>query len=180
MGNLVLVDQYDNEIGSEEKLKVHTIGKLHRAFSIFIFNSKKELLLQKRAKCKYHSGGLWSNTCCSHPNLEENLELAIHKRLEEEMGFDCKLQEVYSFIYKEQFDNGLIEHEYDHVYIGNFDGLPRPNHSEVEVVKWENIDFIAEDIVINPEKYTCWFKITFKDVVKALNGNLHKDSGKNK
>jgi len=122
---VVLVDENDNEIGVEEKINAHRKGLLHRAFSIFVFNSKNELLLQKRAADKYHSGGLWSNTCCSHPRPGENLKDAAHRRLQEEMGFDCSLREVFSFLYKKSFDNGLTEHELDHVFFGKFDGIPK-------------------------------------------------------
>src|SRR4030042_2763439 len=127
MEKIILVDENDREIGTEEKLKTHEQGKLHRAFSIFVFNSKGELLLQRRAKGKYHSGGLWTNTCCSHPREGEKLEEAVHRRLKQEMGLDCPLKEAFSFIYKVRFENGLFEHELDHVFIGRVDGKPVPD-----------------------------------------------------
>jgi isopentenyl-diphosphate delta-isomerase len=126
------VDENDNIIGEEEKIKAHQEGKLHRAFSIFVFNSKGQMLIQKRAKEKYHSGGLWTNTCCSHPRPGEPIEKAAHRKLKEEMGFDCEIKEIFSFIYKVKFDNGLFENEYDHVFLGKFDGKPMPDSTEVE------------------------------------------------
>ncbi|GBD34035.1 Isopentenyl-diphosphate Delta-isomerase [bacterium HR34] len=162
---IILVDENDNEIGFEEKLEVHKKGKLHRAFSIFVFNSKGELLIQKRAKNKYHSGGLWTNTCCSHPHPGENLEEAVHRRLKEEMGFDCNLKEIFSFIYKVKFENGLTENELDHVFIGVYDGEVKPNQNEVEDFKWVNINTLLKDIQFNEDKYTYWFKLILPKVV---------------
>ena len=137
---ILTVDEKDNVTGKGEKMKVHREGKLHRAFSIFVFNSKSELLLQKRAKSKYHSGGLWTNTCCSHQRDGETLEKAVHRRLKEEMGFDCELKEVFTFTYRVKFDDGLIENEYDHVFFGKFDGKPEPNPEEVDDWKWISLE----------------------------------------
>ena len=161
---ILTVDKNDNIIGKEEKIKTHQLGKLHRAFSIFVFNSKGELLLQRRAKTKYHSGGLWTNTCCSHPRVGETLEKSIHRRLKEEMGFDCELKEIFSFIYKVKFDNGLFEHEYDHVFIGNFDGEPNPNPEEVDEWKWVDLEELKGDIRENPDNYTYWLKVSIDKI----------------
>jgi isopentenyl-diphosphate delta-isomerase len=155
---ILTVDEKDNVIGKEEKIKAHREGKLHRAFSIFVFNSKSELLLQRRAKSKYHSAGLWTNTCCSHQRDGEDLEKAIHRRLKEEMGFDCKLKEIFTFTYKVKFDNGLFENEYDHVFVGRFDGEPTPDPEEVDEWKWINLEELKKDIQKTPSNYTYWLK----------------------
>ncbi|MDO8601161.1 MAG: isopentenyl-diphosphate Delta-isomerase [bacterium] len=155
---VILVDKKDNIVGVGEKLKVHREGKLHRCFSIFIFNKKGEMLLQKRAKSKYHSGGLWSNACCSHPRSDKKTEDEARKRLKEEMGISCKLKEVFSFIYKANLGN-LIEHEFDHVFRGKFDGNPSPDEKEADGWKWISLKDLKEDVKENPEKYTAWFKI---------------------
>ena len=168
---IILVDENDKEIGSEEKIKVHKEGKLHRAFSIFIFNSEGKMLLQKRAKSKYHSGGLWTNTCCSHPRAGESLNDAVHRRLKEEMGFDCELKEIFSFIYKVKFDNNLSEYEYDHVFIGKFDGSPKPNPDEADSYKWISLDELEKDIKQKPDDYTFWFKIAFDKLADYLKEN---------
>ncbi|MCK4592058.1 isopentenyl-diphosphate Delta-isomerase [Candidatus Parcubacteria bacterium] len=161
---IILVDKNDQEIGSGEKMKVHQNGKLHRAFSIFVFNSKNEMLLQERAKTKYHCGGLWTNTCCSHPRRGELLEEATHRRLQEEMGFDCELKKIGSFIYKAEFDNGLTEHEYDHVFTGKFDGEPKLNLEEADDYKWIGMEKLKKEIKKNPESFTAWFKIAMEKV----------------
>lgn len=166
MENIILVDENDMEIGYGEKQQVHIDGKLHRAFSIYIFNSKNELLLQKRDSSKYHSPSLWTNTCCSHPRVKEDMNHAIHRRLKEEMGFDCELSKVTEFIYKIKFDNELTEHEYLHIYKGDFDGLPIPNTKEVEDYKWMSIEDIKYDIKKNSDNYTYWFKYTMEKLYK--------------
>ena len=143
---VVLVDKNNRKIGEEEKLKAHKEGKLHRAFSIFIFNSKGELLIQQRAKTKYHSGGLWSNTVCSHPKPNETYLRATHRRLKEEMGFDCKLKKLFCFIYRKEFKNGLIENEYDCIFIGKFEGTPKPNPKEVMDYKWISLKDLKQKI----------------------------------
>lgn len=155
---MVLVDKEDRKMGEAEKMEVHKKGMLHRAFSIFIFNKKDQLLLQKRAQNKYHSAGLWSNTCCSHPQPGESVLEAAHRRLKQEMGFDCNLKEVFSFVYQKTFENGLTEYEYDHVLFGFFNGKPDPNSKEVEHFKWITLGQLREDINENPENYTYWFK----------------------
>jgi len=165
MANVILVDKWDNPIGTEEKILAHKEGKLHRCFSIFLFNKKGELLIQKRAKSKYHSGGLWSNTCCSHPKPKKNLKEEAKKRLKEEMGIECDLNEIFSFTYNIKVGD-LIEHEFDHVFLGRFEGNPKPTPKEVEDWKWINKRELQKDIKENPEKYTAWFKIILDRVLK--------------
>lgn len=154
-----LVDENGNRIGSVEKLGAHKSGVLHEAFSIFVFNKNKELLLQQRNPSKYHSGGLWSNTCCSHPKENEDLEVAIHRRLKEEMGIDCDLVELFTFTYKVTLENNLVENEFDHVFVGSYDGVPSPDPEEVSEYKWIKIDDLKNDIENNPHLYTAWLKI---------------------
>ena len=156
---VILVDKTGKEIGTEEKMQVHRDGRLHRAFSVFIFNSSGELLLQKRAKTKYHSGGLWTNTCCSHPRPGEDTDQAARRRMFEEMGFQCELKELFSFIYHVKLNDGLFEHELDHVFVGSFDGTPSPDPDEVDDWKYIDIDSLQQDIQENPENYTYWFKL---------------------
>lgn len=162
---IILVDRDDLELGSIEKMEAHVKGILHRAFSIFIFNKNGEMLLQKRASHKYHSGGLWTNTCCSHPNWGETLKDAVNRRLQEEMGFGCELKEVKSFLYRAELDNNLIEHELDHIFIGHYDGEPVINKSEVEDWKWINIKELKKEILEEPEKFTYWFKFAMEEVL---------------
>lgn len=169
---VILVDEKDNQIGVEEKLKAHQEGTLHRAFSIFILNSKKELLLQRRAFGKYHSPGLWTNTCCSHPRPDETVLASAHRRLREEMGFDCDLSEIFTFQYKVSFDNGLTEHELDHVIVGSYEKDPIPNLAEVAEYKWVNIFSLEESIEKNPELYTEWLKICYQKVKEYIKENL--------
>ena len=158
---VILVDQQDNPIGLMEKIEAHEKALLHRAFSVFVFNDKNELMLQQRAAEKYHSPLLWTNTCCSHQrDGESNIE-AGKRRLQEEMGFSCELEEVFSFIYKAPFDNGLTEHEYDHVMIGRFNDEPIVNPEEVASYKWMPLEEVKNDIENHPEEYTAWFKITW-------------------
>jgi isopentenyl-diphosphate delta-isomerase len=162
---VVLVDTADREIGIKEKLKAHGDGDLHRAFSICLFNSRDQLLLQQRAFSKYHSGGLWTNTCCSHPRPQEDLLGAAHRRLTEEMGIVCPLKPLFSFIYRAELDGGLTEHEFDHVFIGAFEGDPAPNPEEVASWKWIGKEELLADVKAHPELYTAWFKILL-DVAK--------------
>lgn len=165
---VVLVDTNDNQVGLMPKMEAHEKAVLHRAFSVFTFNKKGELLLQQRAAHKYHSPLLWTNTCCSHQrNGESNIE-AGKRRLQEEMGFTTDLKEVFSFIYKAPFDNGLTEHELDHVMVGYFDGTPEINREEVESYKWMLLQDVKKDIDNNPENYTAWFKIIFKESYQKL------------
>ena len=164
--HVILVDSVGREIGTEEKLKAHREAKLHRAFSIFIFNTLGELLLQKRAETKYHSGGLWTNTCCSHPRLGESHDCAARRRLNEEMGFDCELTEVFSFIYHAELADNLFEHELDHVFIGHYDGQPVPNPDEVDDWKWIDIEELRREVGENGERYTYWFKLILDRVLR--------------
>ena len=162
MEEVILVDEKDKQIGYGEKMEVHKKGLLHRAFSLLVFNSKGELMLQLRAKSKYHSGGLWTNTCCSHPRPGEDLDRAVHRRLKEEMGFDTELEEVFSFIYKVHLENKLFEHELDHVFVGYFEGEPKVNPEEADSWKWMNFEKLAANVYEQPEKYTYWFKELMK------------------
>lgn len=163
---VILVDHLGKEIGVEEKLKAHREGKLHRAFSVFIFNTQGELLLQKRSRTKYHSGGLWTNTCCSHPRPGETYHCAAKRRLNEEMGVDCELTVLFSFIYHTKLENNLFEHELDYVLLGRFDGQPIPNPDEVDDWKWMQIDQLKRDVRENPKRYTYWFKLVLNRVLK--------------
>jgi len=159
---VILVDKNDNQVGLMPKLEAHEKGVLHRAFSIFIFNSKYELLLQKRASSKYHSGGLWTNTCCSHPREGEDILDAANRRLDEEMGITTSLRKVYDFIYKAELDNQLTEHEFDHVFYGVYDKDPILNKDEAEDFKWVDMETLNNDIIKNEDNYTVWFKIAFE------------------
>jgi isopentenyl-diphosphate delta-isomerase len=159
MEHVVLVDNNDNPIGTMEKLEAHQKAVLHRAFSILLFNSKGELLLQKRAAGKYHSGLLWTNTCCSHPLPDESMEQATKRKLLQEMGIEVELEFAYKFIYKAELDKNLIEHEYDYVFIGQYDGDPTINPDEVDDWKYINLIKLKEDIRDNPDQYTAWFKL---------------------
>ncbi|MFC2481822.1 MAG: isopentenyl-diphosphate Delta-isomerase [Capnocytophaga granulosa] len=165
---VILVNEKDEPIGLMGKMEAHEKGLLHRAFSVFVFNSKQEVLLQQRAACKYHSPNLWTNTCCSHPRVGETNQQAGERRLQEEMGLQVPLQEVFSFIYKAPFDNGLTEHEYDHVLIGYSDAQPQINPEEVASWKWLSLEAIKEDILQAPERYTAWFKIIFEEFYHHL------------
>ncbi len=159
---VILVDEQDHEVGFMEKLQAHKEGKLHRAFSVFIFNDKKELLLQQRALSKYHSAGLWTNTCCSHPRPNETVKDAANRRLFEEMGMTCDLKVETSFIYKTSFENGLTEHELDYVLIGHTNRDPAVNTEEVENYKWISIEEVKQHVASQPAHYTSWFKIALE------------------
>lgn len=165
---LILVNEADEEIGQMAKLEAHQKGILHRAFSLFIFNSKGELLLQQRAMHKYHSPGLWTNTCCSHQRAGETNKEAGKRRLAEEMGFSCELKEVFNFIYKASFDNGLTEHELDHVMVGQYEADPIINKEEVMEFKWITLSDLKQDMEKHPEKYTAWFKIILNEYMQRL------------
>lgn len=171
---VILVDEDDNEIGTKEKIQAHENGgRLHRAFSVFVFNKKGKIMIQRRSGQKYHCAGLWTNTCCSHPRPGESLEDAVHRRLKQEMGFDTELKEILSFVYMAQFENGLTEHELDHVFVGRFDGIPRLNPEEVGDFKWVDPAEIEKGIQERPGEYTPWFKIILKRVLEwyAENGD---------
>ena len=164
---VILVDKNDKEVGSMEKQEAHIKGLLHRAFSVFIFNDKNELLLQRRALKKYHSGGLWTNTCCSHPRQNETTQDAASRRLVEEMGMRCVINKQFDFIYKAKLDYNLYEHEFDHVFFGFSNEQPQINTEEVEEYTYKTLEDIGNEIKINPEKYTEWFKICLKEVIKS-------------
>lgn len=165
---VILVNEKDEQLGLMEKMEAHQKAILHRAFSVFVFNKKGELLLQQRALEKYHSPGLWTNTCCSHQRDKETNIEAGKRRLEEEMGFSCDLKEMFSFVYKAPFDNGLTEHELDHVMIGYFEEDPIINKEEVASYKWMDPKDVKKDIESHPELYTEWFKIIFKEYDQRL------------
>src|SRR5579872_1506404 len=156
---VVLVDAQDHPLGVEEKLAAHLAGKLHRAVSVLLFNAKGELLMQQRALSKYHSGGLWTNTCCGHPRPGETPLEAAERRLFEEMGIHCSLKKSFDFIYQTNLDHGLKEYEFDHVFIGKFEGEPQPDPQEASDWKWMALSEIKKDIQNNPHLYTVWFKI---------------------
>lgn len=162
---VILVDEEDVPKGQMDKMEAHEKGVLHRAFSVFIFNSKRELLLQQRAMSKYHSAGLWTNTCCSHPRIGESNINAAKRRLMEEMGMDCELNYLFKFTYKAVFEDGLTEHEVDHVFFGMSDELPFINHDEVEGFKYMDLETLVQDIAVNPSAYTPWLRICLDKVV---------------
>lgn len=165
---VILVDKDDKKIGLMPKMEAHEKALLHRAFSVFTFNDKGELLLQQRAADKYHSPLLWANTCCSHQRDGESNVEAGRRRLQEEMGFTTPLKEVFSFIYKAPFDNGLTEHEYDHVMVGKYNDNPIMNPEEVADFKWMTLKDVKNDIEKNPSIYTAWFKIIFEKSYEKL------------
>ncbi|WP_228852228.1 isopentenyl-diphosphate Delta-isomerase [Aegicerativicinus sediminis] len=166
---VILVNEQDEKIGLMPKMEAHEKGLLHRAFSVFVFNNKGQLLLQQRAKTKYHSPGLWTNTCCSHQRDGETNVEAGKRRLMEEMGFTTELTDSQSFIYKAPFDNGLTEHEYDHILTGMYNDEPAINPEEVESWKWMSLHDVKQDMNLNPEIYTVWFKIIFDKFYEAIN-----------
>jgi isopentenyl-diphosphate delta-isomerase len=159
--NVVLVNENDEAVGIMEKMEAHRKALLHRAFSVFIFNDKGEMLLQKRALNKYHSGGLWTNACCSHPRPSEVVKEAATRRLREELGFVTSITPAFQFTYRTDFDNGLTEHEYDHVFIGHYNGLIHPNREEVGDYCFKSMEEIRSNLSSHSNKYTEWFKIAF-------------------
>jgi isopentenyl-diphosphate Delta-isomerase len=165
MEHVILVDETDNAIGTMEKLEAHRKGMLHRAFSILLFDPSGRLLLQKRSDNKYHSSGLWTNTCCSHPLPGETVEVATRRRLKEEMGIDLQPTFSHTFIYKADLDAGITEHELDHVFVGTFGGTPEINKKEVQDWKYVDVDWLKQDISQHPEIYTVWFKRIVNDPV---------------
>lgn len=165
---VILVDEQDNKVGLMEKMEAHEKGLLHRAFSVFIFNTKGEFLLQRRAISKYHSGGLWTNSCCSHPRDGETFIEAGKRRLQEEMGFVCELEKQFDFIYKSKLDNELTEHELDHVMFGTYEGDIDFNKDEVMDYKYVDLESLVLDMDNHPEMYTEWFKICFEEVKARL------------
>lgn len=170
MEQVILVNGQDEQVGSMEKMEAHRKGALHRAFSVFIFNDRNEMLLQQRAVTKYHSGGLWTNACCSHPRPGEETEAAAVRRLQEELGFTTPLTKIFDFHYNAAFNNGLTEHEFDHVYVGTFTGKINPNPSEVQDYCYKKMEEVAATIQSHPHKYTAWFCIAFPKVAQWLKG----------
>lgn len=168
---VVLVDESDRQIGVAEKQQAHIDGALHRAFSIFVFNASGQLLLQRRAGRKYHSGGLWSNTCCGHPLPDEDLEAAARRRLQEEMGFGCELKKAFQFKYKTVLGNGLTEHEVDHVFLGLFDGVPQPDPREADEWKYSSLADLESDLKTSPEQFTYWLRHSYPMLLK----HMHSD-----
>ena len=164
MQHVILVNERDEEVGIMDKTRVHEEALLHRAFSVFIFNSKGEMLLQQRAAKKYHSGGLWTNACCSHPFPGETTADAAMRRLREELGITTELEEIFHFTYKAPFDNGLTEHEFDHVLVGTYEGQIFPDKNEVDDYCFKSPDDIRTSLLTHPKKYTAWFKIAFDKV----------------
>ncbi len=161
---VILVNNNDQPLGAMEKMEAHEKGVMHRAFSVFVYNSEGKMLLQKRADSKYHSPGLWSNTACSHPRTGEKTDDAAHRRMMEEMGFDCDLEKAFTFIYKAEVGDGLIEHEFDHVFIGNSNQTPKPDPEEVGDWKYVDFDWLVGDVNHNPDEYTVWFRIALEQV----------------
>lgn len=162
--NVILVDSADKAIGTMPKMEAHVEGVMHRAFSVFIFNSAGELLLQQRALTKYHSPGMWTNTCCSHPRPGEDTLEAAKRRINEEMGIKCQLTPIFSFSYLAKFENGLIEHEFDHVYFGQSDSIPHPNPQEVASFRYVKLEDLQAELQTHPEQFTPWLKICFEQV----------------
>ncbi len=164
--HVILVDKNDQPLGIMDKLEAHQKGLLHRAFSVFVFNDQGQLMIHQRALTKYHSPGLWTNTCCSHQQMGETSLEAAHRRLGEEMGFDCDMEEIFEFVYRAEFSNGLTEHEYDHVFIGHYNELPNINPEEVNAWRWISPKELEEDLSANPSHYTEWFKLSWERVLQ--------------
>jgi isopentenyl-diphosphate delta-isomerase len=165
---VILVDSKDNAIGEMDKLEAHLKGELHRAFSIFIFNSEGKMLIHQRAKDKYHGGGLWTNACCSHPQWGEAIEESAIERLYYEMGIQCGIERCFSFQYKTQVENGLIEHELDHVFTGYTDQHPKPHHNEVQDFRWIYPASLQNEICLKPENFTYWFRLSLAKVLERV------------
>ena len=161
---VILVNESDETIGVMDKMEAHRKGELHRAFSVFIFNSKGEMLLQQRAMNKYHSGGLWTNACCSHPGPGEETKEAANRRLKEEMGFETDLKKIFDFVYRSEFENGLIEHEFDHIFVGEFERDIVMNREEVKDFCYKKLDEIRDSLAMQPQKYTAWFQLAFPKI----------------
>ena len=159
-----MVDEHDNALGAMDKMEAHQKGLIHRAFSIFVFNSRGEMLLQQRALDKYHSAGLWSNSCCSHPFPGEEIKGAASRRLNEELGFGTSLEKIFDFIYRTSFENGLVENEFDHVFVGHYDGSIKINSDEVKDYAFKPMEQIRQELKNKSENYTEWFKISFPKI----------------
>jgi len=158
---VILVDEFDTPVGVMEKMEAHRKALLHRAFSVFIFSRKGDMLLQRRALSKYHSGGLWTNACCSHPRPDEETSEAARRRLSEELGFAVPLEKIFDFTYRTEFDNGLTEYEFDHVYAGWYDGVIHPNPEEVSECRWLSLEAIQAELAAFPSTYTSWFHLAW-------------------
>lgn len=163
---VILVDAKNRELGTMEKLEAHRRGSLHRAFSIFIFNHNGEMLIQQRALSKYHCGGLWTNACCSHPRPDESQERGLSRKLMQEMGFDTTLSKAFDFTYRAELDNGLIEYEFDEVFLGYYEGPIKPNPDEVKGWRYVSIDDIRGEISQNPNAFTPWFRLLFEPIIR--------------
>jgi isopentenyl-diphosphate delta-isomerase len=174
MQNVILVNENDEATGTADKMEAHQKGWLHRAFSIFVFNGKGEMLIQQRALGKYHSGGLWTNACCSHPRPGEKTDDAARRRLKEELGFETSLTEIFDFVYKAEFVNGLAEFEYDHVYVGEYDGIVRADTEEVMGFCFRQMAELTKLIKDQPEDYTAWFRIAFPKIEEWWNAHYNK------
>jgi isopentenyl-diphosphate delta-isomerase len=168
MEEVILVNERDEQVGSMEKMEAHRKGTLHRAFSVFIFNNRNEMLLQQRALTKYHSAGLWTNACCSHPRPGEDTDAAALRRIKEELGFTTPLTKIFDFHYHAPFDNGLTEHEFDHVYVGTYTGKVDPNSAEVKDYCYKNLEELSATMQSHPQKYTAWFRIAYPKVADWL------------
>jgi isopentenyl-diphosphate delta-isomerase len=169
---IILVNENDEPVGTMEKMEAHLKGVLHRAFSVFIFNKEGEMLLQQRALNKYHSGELWSNACCSHPHPGEEISLAARRRLKEEMGFETNLEKIFDFIYKVEFENGLTEYEFDHVFTGEYEGKIKPDPEEVKDYCYKSLAEIKHSMQTHPQKYSKWFQIAFPEIENRLKKNF--------
>jgi len=172
--NVILVNERDEITGSMEKMEAHEKGLLHRAFSIFVFNKKGEMLMQQRAMGKYHSGGLWTNACCSHPQFGEETVIAAGKRLKEEMGFEIPVTKLFDFVYKIRFDNGLTEYEFDHVFVGEYEGAVNYDKEEVMAVCYKSMPEINTSMKSHPEEYTAWFHLAFPKLQSWWNARYKK------
>lgn len=166
MNQVILVDSEDNEIGVLDKMEAHITGQLHRAFSIFIFNTKGEMLLHQRALEKYHSGGLWTNACCSHPQPNQTIELTLQERLQFEMGMSCTVNFAFTFLYQAIVEPNLLEHELDHIYIGISDQMPQPNAQEVANWRYVSISQLQQELMDQPRQFTPWFKLMAPKVIQ--------------
>lgn len=175
-GRVILVDAEDNAIGTADKLEAHRAGRLHRAFSVFIFNDRGEMLLQQRAEGKYHSGGLWSNACCSHPGPGEAVESAARWRLQEEMGFTCPIEHVSEMVYRTDVGGGLIEYEYDHLFVGRWNGRPAPDPAEVADWRWVAMEELEAEVARHPRRFTYWFRVALLELQSEdrLPGRVHR------
>lgn len=168
---VVLVNESDEAIGTEEKVRAHELHLLHRAVSVFIINHRREVLLQRRAPTKYHSAGLWSNAACGHPRPGENSKIAARRRLREEMGIDCVLAEACAFVYSAKFANGLAEYEFDHVFVGCWDGAPTPDAGEVDAWEWRGVDAVDTTLIQQPESFSVWFPLAWNELKASSAGD---------